>query len=141
MHFKEEKLIVALLGRVLALWWIWAFWNCLQSQHVTRNACNMKNHVTWKNHYPFFSLENDKKVLQVNLNLSLLKIIDLHVEIKSYFLRNASFDQHRCVRTQNHNRNMIIVYACQYVHDIVSTLISVCFELQTINQHIMLRSA
>lgn len=82
-----------------------------------------------------------KKVLQVNLNLSLVKIIDLHVEIKSYFLRNASFDQHRCVRTQNHNRNMIIVYACQYVHDIVSTLISVCFELQTINQHIMLRSA
>lgn len=85
-----------------------------------------------------------KKVLQVNLNLSLLKIIYLHVGIKSYFLRNyASFDQHRCVRTQNHNCNMIIVYACQYDHDhdIVSTLISVCFELQIINQHIMLRSA
>lgn len=81
-----------------------------------------------------------KKVLQVNL--SLLKIIYLHVGIKSYFLRNyASFDQHRCVRTQNHNCNMIIVYACQYVHDIVSTLIFVCFELQIINQHIMLRSA
>lgn len=72
-----------------------------------------------------------------------MKIIDLHVEIKSYFLRNASFDQHRCVRTQNHNRNMIIVYACQYDHDhdIVSILVSVCFELQIINQHIMLRSA
>lgn len=40
-----------------------------------------------------------RKVLQVNLNLSLLKNIDLHVEINHIFLRNASFDQHRCVRT------------------------------------------
>lgn len=76
----------------------------------------------------FFSLENDKNVLQVNSILSLSKITcKNHI----FFYSMQVLINIDAYVPQNYHYDMIIVYACQYVHDIVSTVLSFPFVLNS----------